>query len=81
MNSLGYEYQSPFARRYFAEGKEEGRAEGRVEIILRQLTLRFGLLTEPVQARVRGACETQLDDLAERILTARTLDEAVELLT
>jgi hypothetical protein len=31
MNSLGYEYQSDFARRYFGEGKAEGRIEGRME--------------------------------------------------
>ena len=31
MNSLGFEYQSDFARRYFGQGKAEGRMEGRVE--------------------------------------------------
>ena len=28
MNSLGYEYQSYFARRYYGHGKAEGQAEG-----------------------------------------------------
>jgi hypothetical protein len=77
MNSLGYEYQSNFARRYIAEGKAEGRAEGRIEIILQQLTLRFGPLTEAVQARVRGAQDAQLNILAARVLTAQTLEEAL----
>jgi Domain of unknown function (DUF4351) len=81
MNSLGYEYQSDFARRYVAqgraEGKAEGKAEGRVEIILKLLVLRFGLLTEAVQARIRSAGEAQIDAIAERMLTAKTLEDAL----
>jgi hypothetical protein len=73
MNSLGFEYQSDFARRYYGQGK----AEGRIEIILKLLALRFGPLTEAVQARVRGAQDAQLDAVAERMLTAKTLEEAV----
>jgi hypothetical protein len=89
MNSLGYEYQSDFARRYYgqgkaegqmegwAKGKAEGKAEGRIEIILKLLALRFGPLTEAAQTRVRGAQDAQLDAVAERMLTAKTLEEAV----
>ncbi len=81
MNSLGYEYHSDFARRYVAqgrmEGKSEGRAAGRVEIVLKLLALRFGPLTEPVQARVQGAEDAQLDTVAERLLVAQTLEEAL----
>jgi hypothetical protein len=77
MNSLGYEYQSDFARRYYGQGKAEGKAEGRVEIILKLLALRFGLLTEAVQARVHSAQDAQLDAVTERVLTAQTLEEAL----
>ncbi len=77
MNSLGYEYQSNFARRYVAEGRAEGRAEGQIEILLQQLTLRFGPLTEAVQAQIRAAQDAQLRTLAERVLTAQTLEEAL----
>jgi hypothetical protein len=85
MNSLGYEYQSDFARRYVAqgraegkaEGKAEGRAEGRVEIILKLLTLRFGRLSETVQAHVRSAGDAQIDVMTERMLSAKTLEDAV----
>ena len=73
MNSLGYEYQGAFSRRYYGQGK----AEGRIELILKQLALRFGPLTEATQARVRGAPDAQLDAVAERVLTAKTLEEAV----
>ena len=81
MNSLGYEYQGDFARRYYgqgkAEGKVEGKVEGRIELILKLLALRFGPLTEAAQARVRGAQDAQLDAVAERMLTAKTLEEAL----
>lgn len=85
MNSLGFEYQSDFARRYVAQGRSEGRSEGRaegktegrLEIVLRLLTLRFGSLTEAVQTRIRGAGDTQLDAVAERLLTVQTLEEAL----
>jgi Domain of unknown function (DUF4351) len=81
MNSLGFEYQSDFARHYVAqgkaEGKTEGKAEGRVEIVLKQLTLRFGPLTDSVQTRVRGAPDAHVDAVAERVLSAQTLEEAL----
>jgi len=80
-NSLGYEYQSHFARRYVAQGEAQGRLEGRMEgrmdIILKLLAMRFGPLTEAAQTRVRGAQDSQLDTLAERMLTAPTLEEAL----
>jgi predicted transposase YdaD len=81
MNSLGYEYQSDFARRYFgqgkAEGRMEGRMEGRVELTLKQLAWRFGPLPDTVQTRVRGAQDAQLDTVAERVLSAQTLEQAL----
>ena len=89
MNSLGYEYQSDFARRYVAkgrsegrvegrtEGKAEGRIEGRVEMLLNQLALRFGPLSEPIQTLIRGLQDAQLDTVAERVLTAPTLEETL----
>ena len=69
MNSLGFEYQSEFARRYVAEGK--------VELILKQLAQRFGAVPDSIQTRVRSARYGQLDTVAERVLTAQTLEEAV----
>ena len=85
MNSLGYEYESDFARRYFGQGKAEGRmegrtegkAEGRVELTLKLLALRFGPLPDATQTRVRSAQDTQVDAIAERLLTAQTLQEAL----
>jgi hypothetical protein len=73
MNSLGFEYQGDFARRYVAEG----RAEGRAEIVLKLLALRFGPLSEPAMLRVKGAKDAQLDAVAERLLVAQTLEDAL----
>lgn len=87
--AFGFEYQSDFARRYIAQGKEEGRiegkaegkaegkSEGRVEIVLKLLALRFGSLTDAVEANIRGAEDSQIDAVAARTLTAQTLAEAL----
>jgi Domain of unknown function (DUF4351) len=69
MNASKYEYQSEFARRYVAQG--------RVEIVLKQLATRFGQLSAAVAARVKGANTADLDAIAQRVLTAQTLDEAL----
>jgi Domain of unknown function (DUF4351) len=75
--SLGFEYQSDFARHYYGQGKAEGKAEGRVEIVLKLLALRFGPLSEAVRACVHRAQEAQLDAMVERVLTAQTLEEVL----
>jgi Domain of unknown function (DUF4351) len=89
MNSLGFEYQSDFARRYVAQGRAEGLIEGRIEgrvdgwvqgrmeLILELLARRFGPLPDMVLTRVRGAQSAQLDTVAERMLTAQTLEQAL----
>jgi Domain of unknown function (DUF4351) len=77
MNSFGIEYESDFARRYVAEGRIEGKAEGRVEMVLKLLALRFGSLSDADQARIRSARDAELDAVAERVLTAQTLEEVL----
>jgi len=82
MSSLEFKYQSDFARRYVAEGlatgKAEGVAEGRAEIILEQLVTRFGPLPDSIRTRVRGASAAQLHTVARRVLTAHSLQEAMD---
>jgi uncharacterized protein DUF4351 len=69
MDPAKYEYQSDFARRYVAEGRSA--------LVIRQLTLRFGALTQQVETRITGASIAELDGIGERLLTAQTLDEAL----
>jgi Domain of unknown function (DUF4351) len=45
---------------------------------MKLLTKRFGALSAAAEARVRGAGTAQLDGIAERVLTANTLDEILD---
>lgn len=62
-----------------AEGKAEGKAKGKAELLLKLLSLRFGSPSEATRARVGTAEPVQLDAWAERVLTAKTLDEVFAL--
>lgn len=77
MDLDNYEFQSDFARRFFRRGKRMGRAEGRLEIILKMLATRFGALSDAIEARVRKIDNAELDEVAERLLTAETVEEAL----
>jgi hypothetical protein len=81
MDPAKYEYQSEFAKRCIAlgkeEGKAEGKAEGRADLLRRLLALRFGALTPEAAARVATASAEELDAIGERLLTAQTLEDAL----
>jgi hypothetical protein len=77
MDPAKYEFQSEFARRYIALGKEEGKAEGRAELVKRQLALRFGTLPPEAAAHVSAASIEELDAIGARLLIAPTLEEAL----
>jgi len=53
----------------------KGEQEGGAALLLRQLTHRFGPLGEAMSERVRRASSAELEQWAENILDARTLDE------
>ena len=73
MDPRKYEYQGEFARRYVAQGQAEGRAA----LVTKLLALRFGPLTQEVETRIADASIKELDEIGERLLTAKTLDEAI----
>jgi len=77
MDARKYEYQSDFARHYIALGRAEGEANGRASLIIRQLTARFGSLDSQTQGRIQRACAADLESIGERLLIARTLQEAL----
>jgi len=56
-----------------AKGRVEGRAEGRVEILRKQLVLKFGVLDSEHEARLAASTSEALDRYLERVLTAPTL--------
>lgn len=77
MDPAKYEYQSEFARKWVAEGKAEGEREGRVRLLSRLLTLRFGTLPTAAQAQLETAPLDELDAIGERLLTSATLEDAL----
>ena len=56
------------------EGKLEGKFEGEVALLTRQLTKRFGPLSDATRQRLDTATLAQLDTWADRILDADSLD-------
>lgn len=70
-----YEYKMPFARKYFAEGKAEGKAED----VLAVLAARGIDVPEDVRARVAECTDgEQLDIWLIRAVTATTLGEVFD---
>jgi hypothetical protein len=69
MDRFKYEFQSEFAKRYLAEGE--------AKVLLKQLALKFGPLSDSVTERVNSASLTELDAWTSRVLTAATLDEVL----
>jgi hypothetical protein len=77
MDLSKYEYQSEFARRYVAQGLEQGLAKGRADLLARLLVYRFGPLPSIASERLAAASVDELDAIGERLLTARNLQEAL----
>lgn len=73
MDLANYEHQSDFARHYFFKGE----AAGRTEIVIRQLTYRFGVLSEHERAKISRASKAELDSVSERLLSATSLAAAL----
>jgi predicted transposase YdaD len=81
------EVELTWADRLMEKGREKGREEGReagreagvVEgmrrTLLRQLTAKFGELSDKVTERVRSMSEVELESILDRVLNAATLDE------
>lgn len=61
-----------------AEGRAEGEARGRADLLLEQLTARFGPLAEDVPEIVRAGTASQVQTWATQVLTASTLDEVFD---
>jgi hypothetical protein len=61
-------------KRYVAEGEWSGRAN----LIVEQLTQRFGVLTYAAKEQIAGASVEELNAIGKRLLTAATLQEAID---
>jgi hypothetical protein len=72
-----YEFQSDFARHYIALGEAQGEARGRAALVIRQLIARFGHIDSEVGDQIQRTSVAELDVIGERLLTARTLQDAL----
>lgn len=60
----------------YETGERAGREQGQRDLLLRQLTHRFGPLPEATRQRVQAlASPEELQELAERVLDAKSLDD------
>jgi predicted transposase YdaD len=58
------------------EGRQEGQLQGRREVLLQLMTLRFGRLPKGVRSRIERITSTrELEELARRVVTAKSLKE------
>ena len=57
------------------KGIERGRQQGEERVILRLITRRFGPVSQETRERLETATPTQLENWADNILEARTLEE------
>lgn len=61
------------------KGRAEGRAEARAEVLLKLVQLKFGALPDSAEEKVRRASLEELDRWAERVLSAQSLEETLEI--
>jgi len=60
-----------------AEGRQQGLALGEARALMRVLRVRFGQLPDDLEARLAALDATPLDRLADRVLRAATLGDAL----
>ena len=75
MALISYDLGLSAARR---QGIEQGRTQGRAEILMRQLTLKFGPLAASVTGRMASANDEELLKWSDRVLSASTLESVFE---
>ncbi|MBK8265351.1 MAG: hypothetical protein IPK80_28980 [Nannocystis sp.] len=76
MQTGRYDYQSDFARQYFAAGRAEGEAKGEAKAILQILELQGLAVPEDARQRILTCTDPeQLDTWLRRTLRAQTLAE------
>lgn len=58
--------------------KAEGKTEGKAELVLRQLRLKFGEVPEAVRERILNAASDELDVFADGVITAARIEDIIE---
>ena len=60
------------------EGRQEGLQEGERTVLERQLQRRFGVLTPEITEKLSEASSTDLENWAENVLDAKTLEDVFD---
>ena len=71
-------YVSMIARLERAEGREEGRKEEAIRLLIRLLTHRFGQVSDAVQVHLHALTIGQIEPLVDLALVSETLAIFVE---
>jgi hypothetical protein len=71
-----YEYQSEFAKRYLAQGREEGREQARRDAVIQLAKLRIGEVSVADELRILDATVVRLDVLFEVLARAEDAVDA-----
>lgn len=70
-----HEYLGPLLKAERLEGRQEGRHEGELAVLRRQLEKRFGPVPAWAGQKLAALSAGELEDLSERLLDARNLEE------
>jgi hypothetical protein len=78
MANRNYEYQSDFAKRYVAQGRDEGRSEGKAQALLTVLRARGIEVSPEMQAHILACTDLAvLDGWLARAVAAKSADEVL----
>ena len=72
-----YKIQDEYTQKIYDRGKLEGSTLAALDLLIRQLESRFGELSKSDMLRLDRAVFIDLYGITERVLTAKTLDEAL----
>ncbi len=75
-SAFKYEYQSDFARKYVAQGRDEGRAEEAARLLLMALDARGITIADTTRAEIDRCTDLdQLESWARKAITAESENE------
>jgi hypothetical protein len=75
----GYEYQSDFAKKYVAQGRDEGRSEARARAVLTVLRVRGIAVPEAARERILAQKDPErLERWLERAAVAPSIAEVLD---
>ena len=60
------------------QGRKEGMQQGEAQVLVRQLSRKFGELPPDIRHKIESADSERLLQWSERVLTARSLDEVLQ---